>query len=124
MQPDFDRKISLLQRAQLISRGEIRTSWMIAVAVFVAGLIGALLVNRFAPAELGTAKFALTVCTGFGSFLSGIPIKDVYIKRLRIEALSFLISEYQDAETSPSVADEQRFSEIDKRFWGLIDKTV
>ena len=123
MQPDFDRKITLLQRAQLISRGEIRTSVIIAAAVFVAGLIGALLVNRFAPADLGTAKLALTVCTGFGSFLSGIPMKDVYSKRLRIEALSFLISEYQDCETAPA-ADQARLTEIEKRFWGLIDKTV
>jgi hypothetical protein len=124
MQPDFERKITLLQRAALISRGEIRTSVIIAAAVFVAGLVGALLVNRFAPADLGTSKLALTVCTGFGSFLSGIPIKDVFSKRLRIEALSFLISEYQYVETSPATADPQRLSEIEKRFWGLIDKTV
>jgi len=123
MQPDFDRKITLLQRAQVISQGEIRTSVIIAAAVFVAGLFGALLVNKFAPADLGTAKLALTVCTGFGSFLSGIPIKDVFSKRLRIEALSFLISEYQDCETAPA-SDQQRLGEIEKRFWGLIDKTV
>ena len=123
MDPELQRKIKLLERATLISRGEIRTSFVIAFVVFVAGIVGALFVHKLAPAELGTAKFALTVCTGFGSFLSGFPIKDVFSKRLRIEALSYLISEYEDFQSAPS-ADQQRMSEIEKRFWGLIDKTV
>jgi hypothetical protein len=127
MEPDLQRKIKLLERATLISRGEIRTSFAIAMAVFIAGVIGAVVVHIFTPADLGAAKFALTICTGFGSFLSGIPIKDVFSKRLRIEALSYLISEYESFRaypTAPDEPDQQRLSEIEKRFWGLIDKTV
>ena len=120
---ELQRQISLLDRAASIERSAIRTSFRIAVAVFAAGVIGAFLVNRFAPSELGSAKFALTVCTGLGSFLSGIPIKDVATKRLKIELLSYLKSEYEYFQASP-VPDPQRLSEIEKRFWTVFDKNI
>jgi hypothetical protein len=120
---DLQRQISLLDRAAAIERNAIRTSFKIAVAVFAAGLIGAFLVNRFAPLELGSAKFALTACTGLGSFLSGIPIKDVATKRLKIELLSYLKSEYEYFQTSPA-PDPQRLSEVEKRFWTVFDKNI
>ena len=120
---DLHRKISLLERAASIERSAIRTSFKIALAVFAAGLIGAFLVHKLAPDALGNAKLALTVCTGFGSFLSGIPIKDVATKRLKIELLSYLKGEYEYFQASP-VADEQRLSEIEKRFWTLFDKNI
>jgi len=120
---ELRRQISLLERAASIEKSSIRTSVGIAIAVFVSGLIGAFLVHKLAPADLGTAKLALTVCTGFGSFLSGIPIRDVATKRLKIECLSYLKSEYEEFQISP-VADEQRLSEIDKRLWILVDKNI
>ena len=120
---ELRRQIGLLDRAASIERSSIRTSIGIAVVVFIAGLIGAFLVHKFAPVDLGTAKLALTVCTGFGSFLSGIPIKDVATKRLKIECLSFLKSEYEEVQANP-IADEQRLSEIDKRLWILVDKNI
>jgi len=124
MELELRRKITLLERATSIEQSAIRTSLRIAVAVFVAGLIGAFLVHKLAPAELGTAKFALTICTGLGSFMAGIPIKDVFSKRLKIECISFLKSEYQYAQETPAGYDPQRMAEIEKRFWNLIDKNV
>jgi len=124
MEPELRRKITLLERAGSIEESAIRTSLRIAVAVFVAGLIGALLVHKLAPAELGTAKLALTVCTAMGSFMAGIPIKDVFSKRLKIECISFLKSEYQYIQETPAAYDAQRMGEIEKRFWNLIDKNV
>lgn len=121
---ELRQKITLLEQTAAIEQGAIRTSFVIAVIVFAAGLIGAVLVHKLAPAEMGTAKLALTVCTGFGSFFSGIPIKDVASKRVKIAALSYLKSEYEYFQAHPGTQDDQRISDIEKRFWNFFDKNL
>lgn len=121
---ELSRKITLLGDTISIEQGAIRTSFRIAVVVFVTGLIGAVLVYTLAPAEMGTAKLALTVCTGFGSLLSGFPIKDVASKRVHIAALSCLKSEYECVQADAAADDEQRLFDIEKLFWSFFDKNL
>jgi hypothetical protein len=121
---ELSQKITLLGEAVSIEQGAIRTSYRIAFVVFVAGLIGAILVHKLAPAEMGTAKLALTVCTGFGSFFSGIPVKDVASKRVKIAALSYLKTEYEYFQAHAAANDEQHISDIEKRFWNFFDKNL
>lgn len=119
---DLQRKITLLDQAIAIERKSIRTNFRISIAVFVAAIIGAVLVNLMTPG--GTLKLALTICTGCGSFLSGIPIRDTAGKRLKIEALSYLKSEYERFVADPNLHDEQSLAEIEKRFWTFFDKNL
>lgn len=121
---ELRRKINLLEQAISIERGVIQTSYRIALVVFIAGLVGAVLVHKLTPADMGPAKLALTICTGFGSFLSGIPIKDVASKRVKIAALSYLKNEYEYFQEQDAINDEQRISEIEKRFWSFFDKNL
>jgi hypothetical protein len=90
--------------------------------VFATAIIGAILVHFMTPG--GTLKLALTICTGCGSFLSGIPIKDTASKRLKIEALTYLKSEYQRFEADPNLHDDESLAEIEKRFWTFFDKNL
>jgi len=119
---ELQRKIALLEQAISIERKAIRTNFRVSIIVFLAGIIGAVLVHLMTPGS--PVKLVLTICTGCGSFLSGIPVKDVAGKRLKIEALTYLKSEYEAFETNPTAKDEERLAEIEKRFWTFFDKNL
>jgi hypothetical protein len=121
---ELRQKITLLEEAVSSERSEIRVNYINSFVVFIAGLIGAIVVHKLAPAEMGTAKLALTICTGFSSLFSGLPIKDVATKRVKIAALSYLKNEYEYFQEHATAIDEQRISETEKRFWKFFDKNL
>jgi hypothetical protein len=122
---DFRKKINLLERNIVTEESAIRAQKVLALAVVIASLLAAVLVHILAgPTISENYKWMLSLAGTGISGTAGFPLKDLYGKRNKIYALTYLRDEYETLQNSPMTADPLQVEELEKRFWSFFEKNV
>lgn len=120
---DLRKKIDLLERAISIEERAIRAQQILSVVVACIGVFAAVLVHLLAgPTVSENSKWILSLCGTFISGGAGFPLKDIFGKRNKIAALTYLREEYEVLQDSSASTDRLQIEELEKRFWTFFDK--
>jgi hypothetical protein len=117
--------IDFLNRAITGQRVALRFQVGIASGVVCLGLgvivLAHLLSGKVLPENL---KWLLTLGGTLFSTLSSFPLKDIFSRRDRVAALTFLRQEFERVQGSGMSADSQQVQQLEQRFWQFVDKTL
>lgn len=115
-------KVEILDKLIADERGSIKLSLIVALGVFVIGVIISTVIYFLSlspeptkPPNEALSKYILAIPPLVTTFLTGFPLKEYLAQRKRITYGRILQTAYQ----SPPVPEE-----IEKRFWTFMDKTA
>ena len=114
--------INFLGQAIASQRAALRFHLVLASGVIILGLATILIAQKQASSLVPeNFKWLLQLGGGFVSTLSTFPLKEIFSRRDRIAALSFLEQEFTRLTAAP-VPDNQQMERLEQRFWQFIDK--
>ena len=120
---DYLRTIDLLEKNIVTERSAVRTQTILAGGVVCAGLIAAGLVHfASGPTLAENYKWMLTIAGTLISSAAGFPLKDIYNKRNKIIALTYLRDEFETLQGGGVTIEQTQAEELIKRFWNIFEK--
>jgi hypothetical protein len=121
---DLSSRIALLKESIATEESAIRAQKLLAVGVFCAGLVVAVLIHILSGGALGErSKWVLSICSPLISTGgTGFPLKEVYQRRYRINRLRFLAAEYENCHKNSVDASAVPYYEL-KDFMTFVEET-
>jgi hypothetical protein len=117
------KKINLLERTIATEESAIRAQKILSAVVVCVGLLAAVLIHILAgPAVSENSKWILSLCGTLISGGAGFPLRDIFAKRNKIAVLTYLREEYEILQNNSVSVDPLQVEELEKRFWGFLDK--
>jgi len=120
---DLRKKINLLERSIVTEQSAIRSQKLLALSVVLTSLLAAVLVHILAgPSISENSKWILSLAGTLISGTAGFPMKDLYSKRNKIAALSYLRDEYETLQLSLTPAESRQLDDLERKFSTFFEK--
>lgn len=117
--------IDFLNRAIASQRAARRFQIFLVSGMFCLGVAAIVLGHLLIPENLReNLKWLPTVGGIFPPALAGFPLKDIFARKDKIAALTFLRQEFESLQGSTTSPEDQQVQRLQQRFDQLIDKVL